>query len=116
MVVCVCVCEKLLQYKTCVNTLLLLCLLVCVHELMVELVGKGRRIIVWCVVCVQEFLKSVAEMEGQLDGMEGLGLLLAGGCVTADKEVILKRTSELRLELSHTLNKHPRTHMHTHKH
>ena len=55
-----------------------------------------------CVVCVQEFLKSVAEMEGQLDGMEGLGLLLAGGCVTADKEVILKRTSELRLELSLT--------------
>ena len=49
---CVCVCEKLLQYKTCVNTPLLLCLLVCVHELMVELVGKGRRIIVcgvWCV-------------------------------------------------------------------
>ena len=46
----------------------------------------------------QEFLKGVAELEGQLDTLEGLGMLLAGGCVAEDKEVILQRASELRLE------------------
>ena len=38
----------------------------------------------------------MAELEGQLDGLEGLGLLLASNCVAEDKEVILQRTSDLR--------------------
>ena len=54
-------------------------------------------------LCVQEFLKSVAELEGHLDSLEGLGLLLAGGCVAEDKEVILKRSRELRCSLSLSL-------------
>ena len=29
----------------------------------------------------------MAELEGQLDGLEGLGLLLASNCVAEDKEV-----------------------------
>ncbi|CAI8055159.1 Dystonin, partial [Geodia barretti] len=44
----------------------------------------------------KEFLKGVAELEGQLDTLEGLGLLLAGGCMPDDKEVILQRTSDMR--------------------
>ena len=31
-----------------------------------------------------------------MDGLEGLGLLLASNCVAEDKEVILQRTSDLR--------------------
>ena len=38
----------------------------------------------------------MAELEGELDSMEGLGLLLAGGCVDEDKEVVLTRTNDLR--------------------
>ena len=37
----------------------------------------------------------MAELEGELDSMEGLGLLLAGGCVDEDK-VVLTRTNDLR--------------------
>ena len=35
-----------------------------------------------------------------MDGLEGLGLLLASNCVAEDKEVILQRTSDLRFTLS----------------
>ena len=41
----------------------------------------------------------MGELEGQLDGLEGLGLLLASNCVAEDKEVILQRTSDLRFTL-----------------
>ena len=47
-------------------------------------------------LCVQEYHKGLSELESQLDEMEGLGLLLASGCVSDDKEVILQRTKDLR--------------------
>jgi len=36
--------------------------------------------------CAQEYQKSLTELEGQLDDLEGLGQLLASECVSADRE------------------------------
>ena len=46
--------------------------------------------------CLQEYHKGLGELEGQLDELEGLGMLLASGCVSEDKEIIVQRTKDLR--------------------
>ena len=46
--------------------------------------------------CLQEYHKGLSELEGQLDELEGLGMLLASGCVSEDKEIIVQRTKDLR--------------------
>ena len=45
---------------------------------------------------LQEFHKGLSELEGQLDELEGMGLLLASDCVREDKDIILQRTNDLR--------------------
>ena len=45
---------------------------------------------------MQEYQKSLGELQGQLDEVEGMGQLLASGCVHDDKEAIMEKINELR--------------------
>ncbi len=41
-------------------------------------------------------MRHLAEVEGRLNELEGLGLLLTSDCVTGDKDVVLQRMADLR--------------------
>ena len=47
-------------------------------------------------LCAQEHLKVLANLESQLDDLDGLGQQLSRDCVKADGEVIQQRIADLR--------------------
>ena len=47
-------------------------------------------------VVLQEVMKSLAELENQLDDLDGWGQLLIKDCVETDGEVVQHRVNELR--------------------
>ena len=48
------------------------------------------------VLCLQEVMKGLAELETQLDDLDGWGQLLIKDCVETDGEVVQHRVNELR--------------------
>ena len=53
-------------------------------------------------VYMQEFMKLLGELEGQLEELDGWGQLLTKDCVKPDGEVIQGRVEDLRLALSYS--------------
>lgn len=58
--------------------------------------NKKDCFIIMHVYCVQEFMRVLAELEGELEELDGWGQLLIKDCVKPDAQVIENRVDEMR--------------------